>query len=479
MIDIVSWAESKFGFYVDRHYSAGRWILQPGPIRLADYHKRILSHIFTPDPAGRLPYDTVAWCEPAKSGKSAIAGLVAEYVALHGEKNSSIIMASNKQDQAASLMYKSLTDSIEFNPHLRVEPNKYEVSFRNGCSVRAIPSNSKGEAGARFSLALFDELWAYQYTDAVRLWTEFKTDPTRTNSIRFAIGYAGYVGESELWEGLLNSGLQGQPVEELADITNEDNEPTCWANGRTFVFWSHLCRQPWQTEEWQAQQVKDLRPAEFLRMIKTIFSEGIGDFCDPEAWDACISPEHLPLAPGSHQPVFIGLDLALKPKGDDAALCAVYPDNGLVKLAFHKLWKGSERTETLKLSDTVLPYILTLNNIYRVEGIFYDFWQAQFLVDELQKAGIPCYEIPQSQASRGPRDTALLELINDRKLMLYDHPDFHHLSSKAMAKELGNGMVFLKKASGRAKIDLLIALSNCTSEASQPVGELEIFTVEW
>ena len=50
---------------------------EKGPIRLADYHKRILGHCFRLDEEERLPYDTIAWCEPAKSGKTAILALMA------------------------------------------------------------------------------------------------------------------------------------------------------------------------------------------------------------------------------------------------------------------------------------------------------------------------------------------------------------------------------------------------------------------
>ena len=246
MKNIVEWAQGKYGYYVDRYYHNGKWVLKPYPIRLAPYHAQILKHCFTPDDNGRLPYDVIGWCEPAKSGKSAIAGLVAEYMALHGEQNSMIVMASNKQNQAASIMFKSLTYSIGQNPYLPyIEPGRYEAIFSNGNTVKAIASNSRGEAGARFSLALFDELWGYIHTDAERLWTEYKTDPTRLNSVRMAIGYAGYL-ESVLWLELLQNGLKGEPVPALADITNDGDEPACWANGRTFVFWSHECRQPWQ-----------------------------------------------------------------------------------------------------------------------------------------------------------------------------------------------------------------------------------------
>lgn len=467
-IDIVDWAESRFGFYVDRQYQNGKWTLQPGPIRLADYHARLLRHIFTPDSAGRLPYDVIAWCEPAKSGKSAIAGLVAQHIALHGERNSTIVMASNKQNQAASIMYKSLTDSIALSKVLpNVDPGKYEVTFRNGNTVRAIASNSRGEAGARFTLALFDELWGYQYEDQQRLWSEFKTDPTRTMSLKFAIGYAGYADESELWEKLLKSGLAGEPVPELADLTNGDGSPTCYRAGRTFVFWSHLTRQPWQTDEWLEEQRRTLRPAEFSRMIETEFVEGIGNFCEPEAWAACVSPDHHPLPPHLETPVYVGLDIATSAGGDDCALVGVYrtPDNR-VAVAFHKVWKGKERKARLKLSETVKPYLLNIRDNYRLAGVWFDPFQALHLAEELRKAGIRCNEVNQTHASRGPKDTALLDLVEQRRLILYDDSDLKRASSGASAKELGNGMIFLKKASGRAKIDLLVALSNVANEAA-------------
>ena len=55
-------------------------------------------------------------------------------------------------------------------------------------------------------------------------------------------------------------------------------------------------------------------------MIETVFVEGEGDFVDPDDWQALIDPEHAALPPGSGQAVFVGLDLATAPKGDDAAL---------------------------------------------------------------------------------------------------------------------------------------------------------------
>jgi len=467
--NIASWAESKFGFYVDRRWHNGRWVLRRGPIRLADYHARILRHVFTTSDDGKLPYDVLAWCEPAKSGKSAIAGLVGEYAALHLDGD--VIMASNKRSQAASLMFKSLTDSIEYNSHLpNVEPNRYEVEFSNRNTVRAIPSNSRGEAGARFSLAVFDELWGYVHTDAVRLWDEFKTDPTRQSSVKLAIGYAGYIDESKLWQDVLERGLQGEPVEELADIDDGRGDPACWRNERHFTFWSHLCRQPWQTSGWIESQRKSLRPAEFARMIECDFAEGEGDFIEQWAWERLIDPNHKTLEPGSDKRVVIGLDLALAPGGDDCALIGVYHDDGKVKAAFHKVWRGGKRRKKpLRLSQTVEPYIKMLKSKYNITGVYYDPFQAQFLAESLRKAGIRCVEVPQTQATRGDKDTTLYEMAINSDLVLYDHPDLRNMASHAAAKELGDGRIFLKKA-GRGKIDLLVALSNCADEARRPGG---------
>jgi phage terminase large subunit-like protein len=461
-LDVVRWAESRLGFYVDRTWTGDGWALGWRPICLAAYHADILRHVLTPGADGRLPYDVVAWCEPAKSGKSAICGLVAQYVALHGEQNSAVVMASNKESQAMSIMYASFAASVAANPALHLEPGRTETRLDNGNVVRAIPSNSAGEAGARFSLALFDELWAYVHTDALRLWTEFKSDPTRRYCLKLATGYAGYLGEGDLWLDVLNTGIAGRPV--LEHITN-GNEPACWANGRHFTFWSHEVRQPWQTPDWVESQRAALRPAEFARMIECVFSEGEGDFIDAATWAACVDPAHTPLLPTKERQVFIGLDLALSPGGDDCAAVAVYPDGERVKVAFHELWKGKERRQALKLSESVKPWVLRVAELYDLAGVWFDPWQSQHLADELRAEGVPCHEVRQTHASRGPHDTLLHELATGKRLVLYDHPDLTGAARFANAKELGDGRLFITKSKGRGKIDLLIALSNCARPA--------------
>lgn len=466
MIGIVEWAQSKQGFYVDRQYDAkaGKWDMTPGPIRLSEYQARILEHVFTVDGNGRLPYDTIAWCEPAKAGKSAIAALVAEYVALHLEKNTQIVLASNKQLQAQSVMFESVSQSVEFNPSLRTKPDRYEIHFKNGNTISAIASSARTSAGLRFSLAVFDELAGYVYSDLERLWSEFKTDPTRQICLKLAIGYAGYL-ESKLWLNMLQKGMAGEPVTELADIVNPDGQPACWRNGRQFTFWSHACRQPWQTEFWKQSLQHDLSANEYSRMVECRFVEGEGNFMEPIDWKALIDPLLQPLKPNKEIAVYVGLDLALSPKGDDCALIGCYRHpSDRVAIAFHKLWQGKGRIHKLKLGETVMPHLLKLKEQYNLVACYFDKYQAEYLSDELRKAGINMVEVPQNHSVRGPKDTYLQQLAQDRRLMLYPNPELETMVAGASAREIGNSLIFLKKASGRSQIDLLVALSNCADQ---------------
>jgi hypothetical protein len=458
MTNIVEWAQSDFGFYVDRRWDAdaGGWVLERAPIRLAQYHADILAHCFTPNAAGRLPYSTIAWCEPAKSGKSAIAGLVAEYAGLHFDGD--VILASNKQRQAASLMFRSMTDSISANPHLpNIEPGKFVVEFSNGNVAKAIASSSRSEAGARFSLACFDELWGYFYTDARRLWAEFKTDPTRLVSMKFAIGYAGYTGESDLWHDLLQSGLAGEPVPELAHIGNGRGEPACWRNGHTFVFWSHECKQPWQTVEWIEEQQRALRPAQFARMILTDFAENEGEFVAIAAFDALIDPECRPVTPGDMRPLWLGADAATRKDHIALVGCTWNSRAGRVELAYVREWRPKllpVLAGGVDLDETIGAEVLRLHRQNNVRGVFADPWQMASLINRWQKAGVRVHGFPQT-GHRVRADQALYDAITSGTLTTFASPALREAIRRAAAKETVRGLRLTKRPGD----DLAVALS--------------------
>jgi phage terminase large subunit-like protein len=476
-IDIVRWAQSPVGFYTDRWYNAeaGEWVLEPKPIKLAPYHADILRHCFTPDERGRLPYDVIGWCEPAKSGKSAIAALAAQFMALHGEKNSAVVLASNKQNQAASIMYRSLTDSLRYNPALRISPNRYEVELPSGTTVRAIPSNSRGEAGARFSLALFDELWAYVYTDAERLWSEFKTDPTRQHSLKLAVGYAGYAGESDLWLDVLETGTKkGKPVPELEHISDGRGQPACWVNGRHFVFWSHTTRQPWQTPEWKASLQASLMAGEYLRMVECDFAASAETFIEEAWWDACFDPKLPPLRPGDSTPLVVAVDASQVHDWTAIVACSRHPErHDHVAVRFVRAW--NPKTQPGGFIDherTIIPTVRWLFENFNIVQCTYDIYQLAATMQALRREGLGWFrEFPQgdgtkAQPGRTIADARLRHMIVHRELWHNGDPVLKAHIMASAARVTGESKLRLVKK-GRDPIDLAVALSMSAAEAAR------------
>lgn len=463
-MNIVEWSQSQFGFYVDRFYQNGKWILEKRPIALADHHKKILSHCFTPDASGRMPYDTVCLCESAKSGKSAIAALVAQYFALHIEPGSEVYLIANKRDQAASKMYKSLTDSIEANKFLpNVDPLRYDVNFSNGTTVKAIPSNARTEAGARYTLAVFDEPWAIIHQDAENLVSEFKPDPTRNVSIRLFVGYGGYE-DSQLWRGLLESGKAGEPVPELESIKNSDGEPACFANGTTFVYWSDVPRQPWQNERWLNAMSK-LPPAQKARQINCHFVGLDNQFIPEDLWQDCLDPNLKPLEPTKDIELYVGVDCAVSPGGDDTAVIATYQDeNNQTCVAWYKQWQGKVRRKELRIDKTVEPFLLRQHEKYNLVYVGYDPRFFTTTANRLKDKGLPMVKVTQSLPVLGPLGQQLFNLIQDSKLSYYDDPELKAAPNGVVAREVPSGLHIKKSSKGKA--DLMVALSFCAPKVS-------------
>ena len=163
--DIVSWAQSRAGFYIPETKQ---------PIKLAPHQAAILRYIFTVQQDGRLAYDTVVWACPKKSGKTTIGALVAEYFSLFFEAPNEVLIMANDLEQTGRV-YKSLRQSVKLNNVLsrRVDIQSQALRFDNGTDVLAIPSDYKSAGGNILRAhCAGDELWGYMSENARRLWEE-------------------------------------------------------------------------------------------------------------------------------------------------------------------------------------------------------------------------------------------------------------------------------------------------------------------
>jgi len=231
------------------------------PVALADHQRVILDHVLTPRD-GRLPYQTVVWSEPKKSGKTAIAAWVASWAlnTLGNPRAAEVLAVGNDLEQSQARVFAEVVRVQHAHPALKRRIRKATESLLvlvDGSTLKPVAMDAPGEAGPDPVLVVHDELWGAVSERARRLFDELTPPPTRPLACRWVSSYAGFTNESKTLEDLYERGLKGQPVDGLPDSR---------ANGPLFVFWSHTPRMTWQDERYYAAQRTELRPRAFLRL---------------------------------------------------------------------------------------------------------------------------------------------------------------------------------------------------------------------
>jgi hypothetical protein len=447
----VAWAEGPFG-----------WIdITGSPVKLTDWQVAALNVWFK----DRESVTSFCISNVKKTGKTFINAVLTawRWLALPGLH----FCVANDLDQAQARQFQEIADMVRRHPFLRdrVKVSANRLEFTSTSSVlQALAGDATGNAGANFLTVSHTEAWGILFENDIRNFEELTPPPGKfygLPALRIVDSYAGYLDESQTWHSLVDRGLTGEQVDEswpifreggllLFHVEGEEGQKRCFRGS------------PEEAKVYYKDQRATLRENTYKRLHENRRMPNIGSFVDDEVWQSLVDKNLKPLAAGSDRPVYVGLDLAVAPGGDNCALIGVYFDQGQTKVAFHKIWKGGRfRIRKLDLSETVEPYILGLAKKYRIQGVFFDPWQAVYLADRLRQAGINCVEVRQTHSSRGPKDTALFEMVSNGQLAFYDDPDLRTMAAGASAKELGDGRIFLQKTGGRSKIDLLIALANC------------------
>jgi hypothetical protein len=150
---------------------------------------------------------------------------------------------------------------------------------------------------------------------AHRLWNESVPVPTRKVSVRLAVTYAGFSGESKLLEEIYTRGPKGAEVARAL-----------YQQPGLLMFWSHLPVAPWQSEKWREEEMRrSLRPNAFRRMIENTFVTSETTFIDMDSWDACVDPNATPTLIDQRLPVWVGVDASVKRDSTAIVACTFDP----------------------------------------------------------------------------------------------------------------------------------------------------------
>jgi phage terminase large subunit-like protein len=428
------------------------------PWRLMPHQRALLQAAFHLDAHGRLPWDTVLYSCPKKSGKTTLNAAVTCWWAFTQEAPNELLIIANDFEQAQGRVFKALVGLIQHNPTLARSAviSAKQIILSTGTTITVLASEYAGAAGSNHGLTSWDELWGYTSESSRRLWEELTSVPTRRNSLRFITTYAGWEGESELLRELYKLAVS---PDEHPDGRGERLDPDLplFANreARLLAYWDHEPRMPWQTQAYYNTQRRTLRPATYLRLHENRWTVAETTFLTPELWDPCVDGAATPLLPTREHPLFVGVDASTK--HDSSAVVAVRWDGDRLVLARHRIWLPSP-DHPLDLEATLEQELRDLHARYEVRAILCDPFQLHRSITTLKTAGLRIEEFPQTTGNTTQMGQVLFDLLRGRNLRLYCSQELRAQALATVAVESARGFRIAKEKSAK-KIDAVVALA--------------------
>ena len=452
-----------------------------GPLKLLPHQRRVLGHCLDPDSKGRLPYTTIIYSCPKKSGKTTIGAAVGAWFTAEAVDDTTTFCLAGDYEHAMGRMFDDLLfDAVHVRPSslqgkLSQRNKKDLLTFPGNKTIQALAQEYKSASGSRHALTLWDELWTYVSDTSRRMWIEMTpiSIPGVPISLRFVSTYAGFEGESDLLWGLYDKIVnEGTAVIGLEDICHEDTgEPTCWENGRMFAYWDSAHRMPWQTEEYYAEQMASTMKAnEYARLHENRWTFGSEPFMDIKWWDRVEVLDgdliHDVKNDRRQLPVVIGCDASTK--HDSTAVIGVQYDyiSDQLSIAFHRIWTPTPE-EPMDFEKTLEQYILDRHNEgFNIAAIVYDPTQLHRSMTRLATTISNIKEYTQTLSNMTKCSETLYSVFKNQKLWVYRDAELRDHIKHAQAEDKGKGFRIVKpKKAAVHHTDAAIALAMAVQEA--------------
>jgi phage terminase large subunit-like protein len=407
---------------------------------------------------GLFRYSTVDWSVIKKSAKSCIAAAVGLWMCWR-KPWSSVKVIANDLKQADSRVAFYMRRAIELHPKWKQSCKiaNYKITLPNHSLIEAIPIDPRGEAGGGDDLLIFSEIWGWKDKAAVKMWTEMTLSPLKYgHSLRWAEGYAGFVGESPILEQLYQTGVK--------DGRSINDEYEMYANdaARLFTVWQTRPHLPWQTPAYYAQEAATLQPNEYARIHENKWGKSSETFVPDAWWDAC--QQELPER--GRRMMVVGMDAAVS--NDCFALVGVTRHSTGIQgdeqiiVRYVRIWKPPEGGK-IDFSD-VEAEVKRLAKEDRVACFVYDPTQLHDMTQRLTRAGVGWFEPFEQGARRLLADKQLYDMIRDRRIVHSNPADLTEHIKNANRKAENEKLRIVKRKED-LKIDAAVALSMASHQA--------------
>jgi len=429
---------------------------------------------------------------PRKNGKSQIAAGIGLYLLFSdSEAGAEVYSAASDRDQAA-IVFEAAGGMVEASPELLSRAEVYRRSIvipGTNSSYKVLSSDVGTKHGLNASGIIFDELHTQPNRD---LWDVLTTSTgARRQPLTFAITTAGFDRHTICWElhdyaqKVLNGVIDDPeflPVIYAAPDDADWTDPTVWelANPSLGVT---VYRDYLEAESNRAKETPGYVNT-FRRLHLNQWTESSARWLDLEAWNECgetVDPAEL-----VGQPCWGGLDLSTTT--DLSAFVLVFPrEVGFVVLSY--FWVPEENITDRARKDRV-PYdvweregfieategnvidysfirakINELSELYLIQEIGYDPWNATSLVNDLMSEGANMIAVRQGYASLTAPAKELEKLVVSRQLFHGGNPVLRWCAANVVVEQDPAGNLKPSKAKSTERIDGIVALVIALSRA--------------
>lgn len=410
------WCEENLKHSVDRW--AGTPVIWEG------WQRNFFEELLACNDEGIPYWSSCALVVPRKNGKTLMLGALALYRLIEDHDQPEVLLAAATDKQAGRL-FEQCINFLRKNPRLDEQVHRREsvgeiVNPTTGGKIIRLPSSGETLDGFNPSLAICDELHAWDTPTRRRVWTSLNTgDGARQRTQIVTITTAGdaHKRQTGILGRMIDSNEASGECQQTPGLTISRNH-----EARTLIFnYSAPTLDPsdtvamklanpasWITEEFLARKAAnpELTNAEVLQLHGDVWAEAVQAWIPLESWEACRAQGNEAYIPEGST-VYLGVDVGLThdsscvavawPASEEEIILNVTVWSALPNVPCHVQVPGGKMDLGL-----IEEHIRYLAKRYNVEEVAYDprFFErgAQELEDELMMVVMHQNSAPMSDA---------------------------------------------------------------------------------
>ena len=436
---------------VMKHYSSGA---AGNPFILEPWEDFIVCNIFClyRVDTRRRKYKTAHISVSRKNGKTTLAAALGLFALIaDGEPAASVIMAANSREQAHIDFDAASAFARQLDPRKKsLKVLRNEIVFqKNNANLRVISADASTGDGLNPSMVILDELHEAadsKLFDVLRSGQGFREQPLMLSITTAGFRIGGFCNQ---YEDYCREVLMGQKVDEtLFALLYTLDDGDDWTDEGNFIK-SNPNLGITVKRDWLSEQVNQAKNSPTLEVgVKT---KNLNVWCSSSTtW----IPEHYirkslmdvdltEFKNKNNYLVYLGFDLAAISDLTAVSIMFVDPEteeyffktwyylpksalDGKYNSELYKMW-SSKGFLTLTDSETtdynyIQNQIVYLYETFDVQGVFFDSWNAQMLVNNLTNLGLPMTAYSQSIGNFNKPTKEMERLVLSDKVRFDNNP---------------------------------------------------------